>query len=133
MAIERSLKGKEHDYEELLLLAHDATHAKELSQAELKKYEHKKEAVKELRKAYLEEKRRGIESREDILSKIQKRDKEPMESDLQIKKEKKAVNNNYYQRLTIDQNIHMEQLNNYEEAMRKIYEATGVTDVNEII
>lgn len=81
----------------------------------------------------MEEKRRGIESREDILSKIQKRDKEPMESDLQIKKEKKAVNNNYDQRLTIDQNIHMEQLNNYEEAMRKIYEATGVTDVNEII
>lgn len=30
-AIERSLKGKEHDFEELLLLAHDATHAKELA------------------------------------------------------------------------------------------------------
>lgn len=41
-AIERSLKGKEHDFEELLLLAHDATHAKELAAAELKKYEHKK-------------------------------------------------------------------------------------------
>jgi hypothetical protein len=67
------LKGKEHDFEELLLLAHDATHAKfilfnwrELSQAELKKYEHKKEAVKELRKAYLDDKRRAIESREDV-------------------------------------------------------------------
>jgi len=36
------LKGKEHDFEELLLLAHDATHAKELAAAELKKYEHKK-------------------------------------------------------------------------------------------
>ena len=42
------------------------SHVRELSQAELKKYEHKKEAVKELRKAYLEEKRRGIESREDV-------------------------------------------------------------------
>lgn len=30
-AIERSLKGKERDFEELLLLAHDATHAKELA------------------------------------------------------------------------------------------------------
>lgn len=28
-AIESCLKGKEHDFEELLLLAHDATHAKE--------------------------------------------------------------------------------------------------------
>jgi hypothetical protein len=27
-AIERSLKGKESDFEELLLLAHDALHAK---------------------------------------------------------------------------------------------------------
>jgi len=40
-AIERSLKGKEHDFEELLLLKHDATHAKELAQAELRKYEQK--------------------------------------------------------------------------------------------
>jgi len=40
-AIERSLKGKEHDFEELLLLKHDATHAKELALAELKKYEQK--------------------------------------------------------------------------------------------
>lgn len=37
-AIERSLKGKEHDYEELLLLAHDAQHAKELAEAERNKY-----------------------------------------------------------------------------------------------
>lgn len=47
-AIERSLKGKEHDFEELLLLAHDATHAKELAGAELKKYEHKKVAASTL-------------------------------------------------------------------------------------
>jgi hypothetical protein len=40
-AIERSLKGKEHDFEELLLLKHDANHAKELAQAELRKYEQK--------------------------------------------------------------------------------------------
>lgn len=32
----------------------------------MKKYEHKKEAVKELRKAYLDDKRRAIESREDV-------------------------------------------------------------------
>ena len=32
-AIEESLKGREHDFEELLLLAHDATHAKEAAYA----------------------------------------------------------------------------------------------------
>lgn len=38
-AIEQSLKGKEHDFEELLLLSHDANHAKELAEADLRKFE----------------------------------------------------------------------------------------------
>merc|ERR1712216_756324 len=38
-AIERTLKAKEHDYEELLLLSHDAYHAKEMAQAELHLFE----------------------------------------------------------------------------------------------
>jgi len=29
------LKGKEHDFEELLLLSHDANHAKEVAEGEL--------------------------------------------------------------------------------------------------
>ena len=40
-AIEQSLKGKEHDYEELLLLKHDAYHAKEIAEADLRKFESK--------------------------------------------------------------------------------------------
>lgn len=38
-AIEQSLKGKEHDFEELLLLSHDANHAKEVAEGELWKFE----------------------------------------------------------------------------------------------
>merc|ERR1719434_675442 len=38
-AIERTLKAKERDYEELLLLSHDAYHAKEMAQAELHRFE----------------------------------------------------------------------------------------------
>merc|ERR1719475_11431 len=37
--IERTLKSKERDYEELLLLSHDAYHAKEMAQAELHRFE----------------------------------------------------------------------------------------------
>ncbi len=59
-----------------MLLAHDATHAKELAQAELKKYEHKKLAVRELRATYLAEKRKAIESREEIINKFEKREKD---------------------------------------------------------
>ena len=88
-AIERSLKGKEHDFEELLLLAHDATHAKELAAAELKKYDHKKAAVKELRKTYLEEKKKAIENRETVIQDIAKKEKDNDEKNI----EKSQVNN----------------------------------------
>ena len=36
-AIERTLKAKEHDLEELILMSHDANHAKEVAKAELAK------------------------------------------------------------------------------------------------
>lgn len=47
-AIEQSLKGKEHDFEELLLLSHDANHAKEVAEAELRKFEEQIKAWQEL-------------------------------------------------------------------------------------
>lgn len=53
-AIERSLKGKEHDFEELLLLAHDATHAKEVAYNEYRKYDQKRLSIQELRAKYLD-------------------------------------------------------------------------------
>ena len=34
-AIEATLNAKEHDYEELLLMSHDASHAKDVAKAEL--------------------------------------------------------------------------------------------------
>ena len=36
-AIEATLQAKEHDYEELLLMSHDASHAKDVAKAELAK------------------------------------------------------------------------------------------------
>mmetsp|Transcript_25042 Transcript_25042/g.24512 ORF Transcript_25042/g.24512 Transcript_25042/m.24512 type:complete len:189 (+) Transcript_25042:128-694(+) len=48
-AIEQSLKGKEHDFEELLLLSHDANHAKELAEGDLRKFETEIEARRKLR------------------------------------------------------------------------------------
>eukprot|EP01016_Furgasonia_blochmanni_P005904 TRINITY_DN12332_c0_g1_i1.p1 TRINITY_DN12332_c0_g1~~TRINITY_DN12332_c0_g1_i1.p1 ORF type:complete len:536 (+),score=134.05 TRINITY_DN12332_c0_g1_i1:290-1897(+) len=136
-AIERSLKGKEHDYEELLLLAHDATHAKELAQAELKKYEHKKAAVRELRKTYLEEKKKAIEAREDVIQKIDKKDKDnndklnELKTASQYNVDSAQGQNDGGQ--VVDSNTTKQKLSDYEEAFRRINEATGVTDVNEII
>jgi len=65
------------------LLAHDATHAKELAAAELKKYDHKKAAVKELRKTYLEEKKKAIENRETVIQDIAKKEKDNDEKNIE--------------------------------------------------
>jgi coiled-coil domain-containing protein 151 len=59
-AIEGCLKGKEHDFEELLLLAHDATHAKEAAFAELKRFEQRRVTVQEMRVKYINEKKDDI-------------------------------------------------------------------------
>jgi len=41
--------------------------------------------------------------------------------------------NDFAQRDTYDSSVQKQKLLDYEEAFRKLYEATGVTDVNEII
>ena len=64
-AIEQSLKGKEHDFEELLLLSHDANHAKELAEADLRKFEAQIEARRKLRYNQVNQQKQQIESRLD--------------------------------------------------------------------
>lgn len=121
-AIERSLKGKEHDFEELMLLANDAEHAKQLAQAELKKYEHKKAAVKELRNAYLEEKRKAIEAREEMIAKMERREKEAQERNMEKnnnQQESQEANLGLTEQ-QFDSNIHKQKLADYEEAFRKL-------------
>ena len=58
--IEQSLKGREHDFEELLLLAHDATHAKEAAYGELKRFEQRRITVQEMRTKYIGSKKDEI-------------------------------------------------------------------------
>ncbi|KAM3132152.1 hypothetical protein pb186bvf_015747 [Paramecium bursaria] len=130
-AIERSLKGKEHDYEELLLLAHDATHAKELAQAELKKYEHKKAAVRELRKTYLDAKRKAIEDRETVIQRIEKREKDQVQKQVDYNTSNIPITESANP--NVDTNISKQKLADYEEAFHKLKEATGFRDVNDII
>ena len=134
-AIERSLKGKEHDYVELLLLSHDAIHAKELAQSELKKYEHKKAAVRKLREKYIEEKKRQLEARGELMEKHEKKELDQIQNEYHEKEIDKTNNqpNFQYADAQIEQNNIKEEIYDYEEGFRKLYEITGVNDVNEII
>jgi len=62
-AIEQSLKGKEHDFEELLLLSHDANHAKELAEADLRKFELQIDQKRRNRQKEITEQREMIEQK----------------------------------------------------------------------
>ena len=64
-AIEQSLKGKEHDLEELLLLSHDANHAKEVASNELQKFQNQSDARRELQNHEVSKQREQVEKTVD--------------------------------------------------------------------
>lgn len=123
-AIETCLKGKEHDFEELLLLAHDATHAKEAAFAELKRFEQRRVTVQEMRSKYISEKK-GEAGREEGPPQ-----ENPSRVDRSLPNKASRVFHNSYKH---DEHYQRQELSDYEEAFRKLKEVTGVIDANEII
>jgi len=134
-AIERSLKGKEHDYVELLLLSHDAKHAKELALSELKKYKHKKEAVRKLREKYIEEKRKQLMNKHELIDKQEKQNKPHDENSTVERDRGMSVDHQYetFEKIQQEQMTIKNQTLDFKEGFRKLYEVTGTTNVNDII
>merc|ERR1719387_1142135 len=70
-AIERTLKAKERDYEELLLLSHDAYHAKEMAQAELHRFEQGVMEERNQRDKEVQEKKILVQQRVEMNQRLQ--------------------------------------------------------------
>ena len=107
----------------MLLLAHDATHAKETAYTEYKKFENKKVSIDDLRNRYLLEKRGQLEIKKPV----------PL---IETSKERKVEEKPVFQEVTNykeEFGFQRQQLNDYEDAYRKLKEVTGVLDSNEII
>ncbi|KAJ1485497.1 hypothetical protein T484DRAFT_1793118, partial [Baffinella frigidus] len=161
-AIERTLKAKEKDLEELVLMSHDAQHAKEVAKAELLKLEHqlmeeKKQREKELadRRALVQQKtffqsdsladrRALVQQTVEMNQRMEKRDKMRREmalveggdqSDAGEASMKKSLFSTAFHSALNEHVLEEEQkkITTYEEAFRKIKDATGVSDVNEVI
>lgn len=149
-AIEQSLKGKEHDFEELLLLSHDANHAKELAEADLRKFEAQIEARRKLRYNEVNAQKQLIESRLDHKDRTDKKEKQDTKFNTMDKQGEEKGGflsalsqnlNNVSKVRTQGRNMDGQgnsiadknRLEDYDEAMRRIKDATGVSDVNEII
>merc|ERR1711933_479718 len=74
-AIERTLKAKERDYEELLLLSHDAYHAKEMAQAELHRFEQGVMEERNQRDREVEKKKKLVNDRVEMNQRLEDREK----------------------------------------------------------
>jgi len=139
-AIERTLKSKERDYEELLLLSHDAYHAKEMAQAELHRFEQGVMEERNQRDKEVQEKKtlvqqrvemnHRLEQREKMLKKQQDLDKQ---GERQMKEMSKSTDDPSSGASKDFADEERQKLLDYEDAFNRIKEATGVSDVNEVI
>mmetsp|Transcript_15807 Transcript_15807/g.40180 ORF Transcript_15807/g.40180 Transcript_15807/m.40180 type:complete len:533 (-) Transcript_15807:286-1884(-) len=137
-AIERTLKSKERDYEELLLLSHDAYHAKEMAQAELHRFEQGVMEERNQRDREVQEKKALVEQRVSMNKKLedhQKKLKAQQEAEKQEKAGKDlAATSDLTAGISSDYaHEERQKLEDYQEAFHAIKEATGVDDVNEVI
>jgi len=137
-AIEHTLKSKERDYEELLLLSHDAYHAKEMAQAELHRFEQGVMDERGQRDREVQEKKALVEQRvtmnrrlETHQKQLQKQADAEKQQERELKELKDATMTQGFSSDIAQEE--RQKLEDYEEAFHAIKEATGVDDVNEVI
>jgi len=139
-AIERTLKAKERDYEELLLLSHDAYHAKEMAQAELHRFEQGVMEERNQRDKEVQEKKVLVQQRVEMNQRLEQRErmlKKQQDLDKAGERQMKEMSTTAADTgggLSNDfQQEERQKISDYEEAFHRIKEATGVSDVNEVI
>mmetsp|Transcript_17409 Transcript_17409/g.42945 ORF Transcript_17409/g.42945 Transcript_17409/m.42945 type:complete len:570 (+) Transcript_17409:178-1887(+) len=143
-ALERTLKAKEHDLEELILMSHDANHAKEIAKSELGKVDLQLLAERQQREKDLQERRAQVRARQEMNAKMSHRDnmrrdiKSEAQGDLSGAQEgvlKTAVVANalFHEQNEVQIREEQNRIGSFEEAFQKIKEATGVSDVNQVI
>ncbi|KEP61756.1 UNVERIFIED_CONTAM: hypothetical protein HHA_282030 [Hammondia hammondi] len=127
--LEKTLKEKDNDYEELLALSHDATHASELAQAELHRVSQAIEQERAHREQEVEEKRALVQA---CVTANQKLVDEALTTKQKVEEDRlKAMAQ--VQESNITDGNDAPTLEDYENVFRRIKEATGVSDVNEVI
>ncbi len=137
-ALERTLKAKKRDYDELLLLSGDASHAREVAQHELHEARCSYEEKRTKRNNELRERQQVVKIRKQMLDKQERREIMKREAAKQQKESSEALSEQGMDQYSLisDHGLMEEQerkLQLYEDAFRKIKDATGVSDVNDVI
>ena len=137
-AIERTLSAKQRDYEELLLLAGDANHARETALGELDRVRAGYEEERRRRERDLRERHQVVQLRRQMLERMKHREK--MRQQLLAQQDNSPDKNAALaataasQKALVTEKIETRnKIDIFENAFRKIKEATGVSDVNEVI
>ena len=138
-ALERTLKAKDHDYEELVLLANDAGHAREVAQNELRHARSQYAERKEKRDIALRERRQVVRIRKQIMEKKEHLDQGKSEmnrpgADLSLDTDESYRLNSGALAETKEVTKEREQvIEAYECTFRRLKCATGVGDTEKII
>merc|ERR1719401_1224834 len=138
-AIERTLKLKERDYEELLLLSHDAYHAKEMAQAELHRFEQGVMEERNQRDKEVQEKKMLVEQRVAMNKRLEQRERmlqQQQDLDKAGERQLKEISTTSDLTAGLSRDYSKEErqkLSDYQEAFNAIKDATGVSEVNEVI
>ena len=140
-ALERTLSAKRNDYEELLLLSADANHAREVAVQELERVRGGYEEVKRHRDKEVRERRQIAQVKSDMQERIAQRerlrDEIAAENGGGLSEQERAAAEEAEAQARDDAlrkaDAQREKIDIFESAFRQIKEATGVSDVNEVI
>jgi chromosome segregation ATPase len=130
-ARELTLKAKEADYEELLLMSHDANQSKESAKSELTKFEALVSDERKNREKELQERRSLVAKKQEINQELERREKARRDSAVAPALGGEPKGGHAIGEADIEEE--QEKIASYEAAFREIKEATGVADVNEVI
>ncbi|GMI44398.1 hypothetical protein TrCOL_g1313 [Triparma columacea] len=139
-ALERTLAAKQRDYEELLLLSGDANHAREISQLELDRVRGGYEEEKVRRESELRERHQLVQMKRQNKERRDRREKERSkivednakqldeDGEKEMRERLKGMESEKEKFILAKNKIDI-----FENAFRKIKDATGVSGANEVI
>jgi hypothetical protein len=127
-AIERTLSAKQRDYEELLLLAGDANHARETALGELDRVRAGYEEERRRRERELRERHQVVQLRRQMLERIKQREtmrNQLAETAAQSTTSLSMTSAAALKNLAVEKVEQRNKIDVFENAFRKIKEATG--------
>jgi len=139
-----TLKAKEEDLRELIQMSTDAHRAKEAAKSELARLEQTIAEERKIRQKELAERRKLVQAKIEVNQRMEQRERKRRELQLEAAGElnmdgeqnliKNYVAQGFYS-ASAEHELQMQKdkVTTYEEAFRRIKEATGIEDINEVI